>query len=121
LAATAGSGKKVPRSLRGSTEADIGVAFSPARESKRAERLQGQISFSPSAGPALARYRVGELAPDDVVDLNHLGRTGVDPNVLQDRHEALTEGIELRLRVPDLTHSELPARLEGDVELESFR
>src|SRR5213075_245137 len=36
-------------------------------------------------------------------------------------HEALPEGIELRLRVPDLADSELPARLEGDVELESFR
>jgi hypothetical protein len=31
------------------------------------------------------------------VDLEHLGRTRVDPDVLQDRHEVLAEGIELRL------------------------
>jgi hypothetical protein len=88
---------------------------------RRAERVQAQISYSPPASPALARYLVRELPPDDVVDLNHFGRTRVDPNVLQDRHKALTEGIELRLRVPDLADSELPARVEGDVELESVR
>jgi hypothetical protein len=61
------------------------------------------------------------LALDDVVDLEHLGLTRLDPNVLQHRHEALTERVELLPRVPDLTDSELAVRLEGDVVLESLR
>jgi hypothetical protein len=47
------------------------------------------------------------LALDDVVDLEHLGLTRLDPNVFQHRHEALAERVELLLRVPDLTDSEL--------------
>src|SRR6185436_1347471 len=95
--------------------------INPHSPRRMAERLQAQISCSPSASPAPRSLPLGFLTPDDVVDLEHLGRARIDPNVLQDRHEALSERIELRLRVPDLADSELPARLEGDVELESFR
>src|SRR3954470_11856092 len=71
--------------------------------------------------PALA-LRDLFLALDDVVDLEHLGLARkLDSNVLQHRHEALSKCIELLSRVPDLADSEVPVRLEGDVELESLR
>src|SRR5436190_3125773 len=89
-----------------------------AREGRTAPEADLLLVLSRSDPRSLP---LGFLAADDVVDLEHLGRARVDPNVLQDRHEALTEGIELCLRVPDLADSELPARFEGDVELESFR
>jgi hypothetical protein len=37
----------------------------------------------------------------------------ISPDVLEHRHEALTEGVELLSRVPDLAHSELAVRREG--------
>src|SRR5215210_6196039 len=61
------------------------------------------------------------LALDDVVDLKHLRLARLDPNLFQDRHEALTERLELRWRVPDLADSELTVRLEGTVEFKSLR
>src|SRR4051794_6577545 len=70
-------------------------------------------------GPCVTR---SVLALDDVVDLEHLGLARkLDSNVLQHRHEALSKCIELLSRVPDLADSEVPVRLEGDVELESLR
>ena len=59
-----------------------------------------------SASPAPDRQAI-VLALDDVVDLEHLGLTRLDPNVFQHRHEALAERFELLPRVPDLTDSEL--------------
>src|SRR3954469_21441920 len=95
--------------------------INPHSPRRKAERLQAQISLLTFRQPGPRSLPLGVLTPDDVVDLEHLGRARIDSNVLQDRHEALPERIELRLRVPDLADSELPVRLEGDVELESFR
>src|SRR6266576_2186456 len=65
---------------------------------------------------------VRSLALDDVVDLEHLGLASkLDPQVLQQRHQALAERIEVLARVPDLADSEVPVRPEGDVVLESLR
>ena len=59
-----------------------------------------------SASPAPDRQAI-VLALEDVVDLEHLGLTRLDPNVLQHRHEALAERFELVPRVPDLTDFDL--------------
>src|SRR3954465_4246212 len=71
-----------------------------------------------SGSPAPDRQAI-VLALDDVVDLEDLGLTGLDPSVFQYRHEALAERVELLPRIPDLTDDELAVRFEGDVELES--
>lgn len=63
---------------------------------------------------------VGRLALENVVDLKHFGLARkLDPDIVQHGHEALTERVELLLRVPDLADSEVAVRLEGDVVLES--
>jgi len=59
-----------------------------------------------SASPAPDRQPI-VLALEDVVDLEHLGLTRLDPNVFQHRHEALAERFELLPRVPDLTDFDL--------------
>ena len=55
------------------------------------------------------------------MDLEHLGLTRLDPNVVQHRHQPLAEDVELLARVPDLADPELAVQLEGDVVLESLR
>ena len=61
------------------------------------------------------------LALDDFVDLENLRITREhDADVVQHRHEAFAERVELLPRVPDLADSELPVRNEGDVVLSSF-
>src|SRR6266511_2567886 len=47
-------------------------------------------------------------------------REQFDAKVLQHRHEALTERVELLARVPDLADSEVPLRTESDVVGESL-
>src|SRR6266566_4792990 len=96
-----------------------------ALERSRAElspKQNGQLRclrFARRSGPC--SFPVYVLALDDVVDLQNLGLTWLDADVLQHRHETLTERVELLLRVPDLADSQLAVRLEGDVVLESFR
>src|SRR5437763_266421 len=77
------------------------------------------LRFAPRVRPLLVT-RSG-LALDDVVDLEHLGLPRLDPDLVQHRHEALTERVELLARVPDLTDAEVAVRLEGDVVVESLR
>src|SRR6188474_2768708 len=61
-------------------------------------------------------------ALDDVVDLEHLGLgCELDPDVVEHRHQALLERIELLPGVPDLVDAEVSIRPEGDVVLESLR
>ena len=62
------------------------------------------------------RLRCRTGARDDVVELEHLGLAlELDANVAQDRHQTLTERIELLLRIPDLADLEASTRGEGDV------
>src|SRR4029079_829843 len=62
------------------------------------------------------------LALENAVDLEHFGLARkLDPDVLQHRHEALTERVELLFRLPDLSDSEVAVRLESDVVLKSVR
>src|SRR6266480_3070459 len=58
--------------------------------------------------------RLLQLALDDVVDLDEGRLSGIDPDLVEDRHHALAEGLELLLRVPDLAHVEVPVRAEAD-------
>src|SRR5437868_14101108 len=83
-----------------------------------ATRRNPRLRYSASPAPDCQAI---VLALDDVVDLEHLGLTRLDPDVLQHRHQALAEGVELLARVPDLADSELAVGLEGDVVLESLR
>jgi hypothetical protein len=86
------------------------VAWYGGTERSRGRTSSKQAGANPrlcySASPAPDRQAI-VLALDDVVDLEHLGLTGLDPNVFQHRHEALAERVELLLRVPDLTDFEL--------------
>src|SRR5581483_213119 len=73
----------------------------------------------PFASTAAARP---SLALDDVMHLKHLGLAGkLDTCIFQDRHEALTEGVELLARVPDFADPEVTFRTERNVVGESFR
>src|SRR5450631_480198 len=51
-----------------------------------------------------------QLTLDDVVYLKHLGLAGIYAQLGQNGHEALTERVELRLRVPDLADVEVVVR-----------
>src|SRR5947208_16817881 len=91
------------------------------------EALQGRTSpKQPDANPRL-RYLASPapdrqaivLALEDVVDLEHLGHTRLDPNVFQHRHEALAARFELLPPVPDPTAFDLAVSAEGAVVLES--
>src|SRR5207248_2599378 len=75
--------------------------------------------FARRSGPCSLCAQV--LAVDDVMDLQKLGSARFDADLLQDRHEARAELVELLSRVPNLVDSELAARLEGDVVLKSIR
>jgi len=59
------------------------------------------------------------LAPDDVVNLQELRLAWVYPDLLQQRHEALPEGVHLLLRVPDLANSDVSVRQEADVVVQA--
>src|SRR3954449_2183622 len=100
------------------------VAWYGGKERSRAElspkQPDARLRLRYSASPAPDRQAI-VLALDDVVDLEDLGLTGLDPSVFQYRHEALAERVELLPRIPDLTDDELAVRFEGDVELESLR
>src|SRR4029077_9813275 len=55
------------------------------------------------------------------MDLDDLGRTGqLDTALAEDRHQTLTERLELLHRVPDLADPEAAAGIECDVILESI-
>jgi hypothetical protein len=72
--------------------------------------------------PLLDLWPEAGLPPDDVMDLEHLRRTDeLDAVLGEDRHQALTERLELLLRVPDLAHPEAATSSEGDVKLEPVR
>src|ERR1044071_6208122 len=63
--------------------------------------------------------RAAGLPPDDVVDLDDLGWAGeLDTVRGEDRHQALTERLELLHRVPDLADPEAATGTECDVVLE---
>src|ERR1051326_5058227 len=89
----------------------------PRAELSEATRRKSTPPFARPVGPF--RQAI-VLALDDVVDLQHLGLTRLDSNVLQHRHQLLAEGVELLARVPDLADSELAVGLEGDMVLESL-
>src|SRR5215211_6240868 len=81
--------------------------------------LLRSFRFAPSIRPLLVTRVL--LALDDVVDLKPLGLARkLDANVLQHRHQALTERVELLARVPDLVDSDVTVRAEGDVVLKSL-
>src|SRR4249919_2863027 len=52
------------------------------------------------------------LAPDRVVDFHDLRRSGIDPDISEERHETLSERLPLLFRIPDLTDAEVPVRHE---------
>src|SRR3972149_200335 len=67
-------------------------------------------------------FSPGCLPLDDVVDLHDLWWTGeLDAARGEDRHQALTERLELLLRVPDLADPEAATGTESDVVVEPVR
>src|SRR3954453_8926419 len=63
--------------------------------------------------------RVGALALDDVVHLEHFRVAWVDPQLGQDRPQTLTKRFKLLLRIPDLTDLEVPLRAKAELVVES--
>src|SRR3954452_21402522 len=64
-------------------------------------------------------HRVGALALDDVVNLEHFRVAWVDPQLGQDRPQTLTKRFKLLLRIPDLADLEVPLRAKAELVVES--
>jgi hypothetical protein len=66
-----------------------------------------------------AERSVALLRLDDVVYLEHFRLSRIDVQLGKNRAEACSEGVELLLRVPDLTDLEVVARAEAELVVES--
>ena len=75
-------------------------------------RIASEIPLAAGLGSSAAAIVAGLLAAD------HLRLARLDPDVCQDRHQALAERVELLLRVPDLADAEGAFRAEADVDLQ---
>src|SRR5215213_11199045 len=69
--------------------------------------------------PMMLACACPRLAPDDVVNLQHLWFAGIDPNLGQHGHEPLAECVELLPGVPDLADAKVALGTEADVVVES--
>ena len=76
--------------------------------------------------PANVHSRIGQRqkgrptsASDDVVDFEYFWLARVDTNLGEQRHEALSELLQLLAGVPDLTDPEIVFGTEGDMDVQA--